>query len=178
VDAPREHGEEQLGEFGAGARVPAREHVGAQQHHRPHLARRQRRPHAGRVAPHEVALQVAQAPRRDGHVRQLAEAGGDAVHHRAARDEAVDDRARLGHVRACRGGERRRRAALGHAAQRGDGERAAVERGGAGRRAAPARGAHCVARIVCRLKGRRTSGCALSAMKNGTPSCRSATRGS
>jgi hypothetical protein len=64
VHAGGEHREQQLGERGPRARVAAGEHVGAQEHHRPHLARRERRPDAGRVAPHEVALQVAQPRRR------------------------------------------------------------------------------------------------------------------
>ena len=84
VEAGVQHGQQQLDQIGARPRMALGDHVGAQQHHRAHLALRQQRADAGRVAAHEVHLQLGQPVGRDGDVGELAEARGHAVDHGAA----------------------------------------------------------------------------------------------
>ena len=77
----------------AGARVALGEHVGAQQHQRPGRLGPDGLPDAAAVAQHQVALQFDDIVAGDGHVRELAEAGGDAVDHPAVGDQLLDVRA-------------------------------------------------------------------------------------
>ncbi len=56
------------------------QYVGAEQHERTHGLGGKRRSHTGRMAPHQVYLQLLQVGRIDPHVGELAEPGVDAVH--------------------------------------------------------------------------------------------------
>jgi hypothetical protein len=106
VYAAREHREQRLDDDRARAAESLGEHVGAQQHHRARLLRGQRRADAARVAAHEVELQLAQLVGRHRHVRELPEAGVDAVDDARLRDDSFDRRARSLHARARRSRER------------------------------------------------------------------------
>ena len=70
-----------------------------------HLALRKLRTDAGGVTAHEVDLQLRQLVVRDGDVGELAEAGGDAVDHGMALDDAGDHGAGGEHPRARRTGQ-------------------------------------------------------------------------
>ena len=73
------------------ARVAAREHVGAEQHHRAHGVRRERLADAGRVAAQQVGLQPVERVGLDADLRERAEPGVDAVDGLAAGGLAIDD---------------------------------------------------------------------------------------
>ena len=87
--------------------------VGAEQHHRAHIARGERGANAGRVATHEIDLQVGQVVERDRDIRELAEPGGHPVDDVPSRDDGVDHVPRLLHPSASRCAQR-------HPGARGD----------------------------------------------------------
>jgi hypothetical protein len=92
MDARVERVDQPVERRAADPREPFREDVGAQNHHRPHRARRQRLADAGRMAPQQVALQVAERRLRNLHFRQRAESGVDAVDRCVAGRMAIDNR--------------------------------------------------------------------------------------
>ena len=80
------------------AGTPARQDVGAQGHHRADLRHRQGFIHASRVASQEIDLQRSQLIGRNGHFRQGAESGVDAVHRFGTCRMRVHHRARSIHA--------------------------------------------------------------------------------
>ncbi len=127
VEAGAEHPAEQVHELWASTGDSLREHVGAEQHHRPHLALREPRADAGRMAAHEVHLQLRELVRRDREVGELSEPGVHAVHRLAPCHDGIHDPARGRHPRACRRRQTHGAARLCHVEQGGDGERGTVE---------------------------------------------------
>ena len=98
-----QHRDQEFGHFRPAPGESLREHVGAEQHHRAHFARRERWSHAGRMAADEIDLELGEAVVRNRDVGELAESGRHAVHDLTARDDRIDDRARPGHPGSCRG---------------------------------------------------------------------------
>ncbi len=82
---------------------------------------------AGRVAAHEVHLQLGELVVRNGDVGELAEAGGDAVDHATAVDDAGHDGAGGEHPRARRAGDRHGAARDGDRMYVGKRQRATVD---------------------------------------------------
>ena len=74
-----QHADDQLRKDRAHPARAAQQHVGAQQHHRPHGVDGQRFSHAGCVAADQIQLQIARLVGLDAHMRQLAEARVDAI---------------------------------------------------------------------------------------------------
>ena len=81
-----QHADDQLRKDRAHPARAAQQHVGAQQHHRPHGVDRQRLPHPGRVAADQVQLQPAQVAGGDPHVGELPEPRRHTVHGIASGD--------------------------------------------------------------------------------------------
>ena len=75
------------------ARGAASQRRGEQQDHRARLGLGERGTDATGVAQHEVALQRGALGRRNHHVLELADAGGDAVDRLGAAGEPIDERA-------------------------------------------------------------------------------------
>ena len=92
-----QHLEQQIDELRTRTGVTLGDHVGAQQHHRAHLALGKAIPDAGRVAPHEIHLQLGQPVARNGDIGQLAESGRHSVYRGVAVHDAIHDRARAEH---------------------------------------------------------------------------------
>jgi hypothetical protein len=119
--------EERLHHLGADPRVPARQHVRAQQHEHAHGGLVERLSDPGRVAANQIELQLGDALGGDADVLEMAEAGVDAVHLPAFGDDAPHHLVRGLHPFASAGGE----ADPGARRDRGDRvevEMAAVER--------------------------------------------------
>ena len=92
-----EHADQQLHHLGAHAGQANRQGVGAQQQHGPHHLGGERLAHAGGVRPHQVALQLGGLGGLDPDVRQVPEAGGDAVGGASVGDQLLDHRPRGAH---------------------------------------------------------------------------------
>src|SRR5690606_19481005 len=91
----REHGQQRVHRIRADPGVSLGEDVDPQGQKCAGLGKRERLAHARRVAEDEVALQKAQILPGDAHLRQVAEAGVDAVDRGLARGEPVDQGPRL-----------------------------------------------------------------------------------
>jgi hypothetical protein len=122
-----ERGDQQLERRPPDPRVPFRQDVGAQRHHRAHRARRQGRVDARRVAAQQVPLERAQRVPGNLHFRQRSESRVDAVHRRVASGVPLDDRARRLDRARRRGIERDRREAVGYGFEVGQRQRRAIE---------------------------------------------------
>ena len=92
-----EHADQQLHHRRAHAGQAHRQGVGAEQQHGPHHLDGERLAHAGGVRPHQVALQLGGLGGLDPHVRQVAEAGGDAVGGAPLGHQPLDHRPRGAH---------------------------------------------------------------------------------
>ena len=106
-----QHLDDELGQRRSHTARPAHQHIGTQQHHRPHGIHGQRVTHARRVTADQIELQRSRLLGLDPHVGELPEAGVDAVDRVAPRGGGLDDAAGRAH--------RRQR-------MRGDGDRHAV----------------------------------------------------
>ena len=82
-----EQPEQQVDDFHAHAREAVREARRLQQQHQPHDGCRERLSDPGAVRKHEVGLQLREVGVGDARLRELAEAGVDAVHGRVLRDQ-------------------------------------------------------------------------------------------
>ena len=98
VNAAVQKFNEQFERLDANARESLRQHVGAQQHRCPHDRHGQRVANARGMAPEEIELQGVELVGRDAHVREVPEAGVDAVGRLVAMREVVDDCSRRSHA--------------------------------------------------------------------------------
>ena len=106
VDARVQHGDQQIQRRAPDARESLRQHVRAKRHHRAYGRHAQRRVDARRVAPQQIALQLAERALLDLDFGERSEAGVDAVDRRVSGGVALDDGARR--VDAARGLRRER----------------------------------------------------------------------
>ena len=90
---------DQVDDFPAHARVPARERRGLQRHDEPDRRVVEQRPRSRAVRAHERALQLGQPRVVDARAREEAEAGVDAVDGIAAREDLRNRRGRGVHAR-------------------------------------------------------------------------------
>ncbi len=122
-----QHAGEQVREVDARARKALGDDVRAQQHHRADFALREQVADTGRVASHEVHLELGEPVRWDRDLRELAEAGRHAVRDGTARHEAIDDGARRRRPLACARRDRHARAIARDRRHLFDRERIAVD---------------------------------------------------
>ena len=92
VEAALEEGEQAIDDNGPAAAVAERQGIGAEQEHRPDDFAGEWFADTRRMAHQQVLLQLGRAGRLDERCRQVAEAGGDAVHDRTLGHEGLDDR--------------------------------------------------------------------------------------
>ena len=93
-DAALEHPAQALGDRGADPGITFCQHVGADQHHGPHLGARQGIARAGGMRSHHVSLQLLEIGGRHPHIGQQAHAGVHAVDGLAARRKLLHNHAR------------------------------------------------------------------------------------
>ncbi len=86
-----EHAEQQLSKFRSRARIALGNHVGAEQHHRPDLALREQFADSRGMAAHQIHLQLGEAIRRNGDVRQFAESCRHPVRNGAIAHQIFDN---------------------------------------------------------------------------------------
>ena len=109
MDALVQHRDDELRKGGPHAARTPHQHVGTQQHHRPHGFLGQGIAHPGRMAADQVELQLAGTLGRDPDVREFPEPGRHPVHRGAARDRPLHSAARRPHgVEGARGDGYRR----------------------------------------------------------------------
>ena len=96
-DAALQHLAQAFRHHRADAGKAFRQHVGADQHHGPHLFALERIARAGGMRANHVALQLLEVGRRHAHIRQQADSCVDAVDGLVARRQPLDHRARPQH---------------------------------------------------------------------------------
>ncbi|HEX6851539.1 MAG TPA: hypothetical protein VF139_09030 [Candidatus Polarisedimenticolaceae bacterium] len=177
-DAASEHLHQRLEGLEPDPGVPSRETVGAQGEDRANDRDRQRIPHPRRVRAEEIQLQLGEAVVGDRDLREMAEAGVDAVDPRPAPGRLLHGPTRGGHPSRRRRGERRPGAA-GDGFHAFQGEGATVEKRRSGEAGLAFRGpsdhaAAMLARAILRrlfaLSRRRDPSCSSVARNAGRSS--------
>ena len=86
-----EHLTKHLDDFEPDTAEAERKHVGAQQHHGPHLRLRKRIANSAGMTANEVKLQLSQSVARDANVREFAKARADTIYDGVASNDFFDD---------------------------------------------------------------------------------------